>query len=523
MKRIIFLFLFISIFMFCFSYDINPSYFMNKYKLYLNPDGIDAWTNFDIYFTTNEIRIPFTFEPTFTVNLGLKYKRAEEEKYYSIFDYTLLEAEFANLKLGFNESQFRIYPMKKYLEDLFIYYEDLNGKYLQDIKLENNYNYDFEYEKILKNDKFGITHDATKNNNYLKINIAYINKEKEYVSKFENKSQENSYENFKKGIEIKNQKDKTFIKYYYDYDRVREKKIKLDQKNIKFDFNISRKNGFLKGFKTINSFEWKYDYDILYIDEEINGYYNLEIIDFESQNNSSEKNKIDTLIYKIPYEQKLKKVDLYYFSDTYYRNNINLKNFIITPHINIYLRNQLFGVSTKGYDHFMKKEYDFKGISSNDATSLTLGIDFFYFSGKWNDFLLDKFIINLETGDYLYSLNYKKNYRIGFGNNIFFIFKYFYDKAEDDFNFMINPGFKMKFEDNFYSEFNYYFDFNNSFNFINSFEIDNYFSYDGIKMGIKIFNTRNRRYADGYFRNFYEMDNKVNWYLYFELFKYLYL
>ncbi len=519
MKKLIFTVLVIVIAVISFSFSQQPNNFQTRYWLYFSPDGIDSWTNFAINYTSEDFFLNKESGIKYKVDIEYKNTVVENDIYGQEVIFKNLELEFNKFKVQLNEEQIRFYP-DFLLKDFYIYYNDLNGKYLDNRYLiAYNTNDDFYIDNIIKDDEFGIGYEAEINKNEYEIGISYVNEVKEKESSIESKYNdivENNYEL----VEFDN--DSVMI-YKYNKDDFSYSVDELKYNDIKylFDLNIDMKSGFLKGLKTDSLLEINYDYDFEYDENQLT----VDFLKTEKEDNSnSATNTIEqeSFTYK-EYNDYSKELDYNFLSDTYYEKSFIGKGFIFKPNINLYLKDGYY-IVTNAYDHFMKLRYDFKGLSSMDATSTTLSLNTFLYGKDYNINILNGIQFKLNNDNEIDNAFYFDV------NNIYRGFDYFrselrieYFNSEEIKHLTVTPrifanynNIKLNIED--------YIDYDiMEEEFINTYMINPYYSIDDLEFGIKIFNSKYRAFGDAYYREFLTKTDNLNWYIYLEFLKYFYL
>ncbi|BBE32108.1 hypothetical protein OSSY52_22490 [Tepiditoga spiralis] len=546
MKKIIFSIVFLLILMSMnFSIDFKDSYFKVKYNLYFNQDGIDSENDFKMYFHTREMKYDFLKEPKFVVNLDFKYLYSTNSKYYLYLNFGKLDIKFQNFQLSlvtdyYKNGEIRLYP---YIltKNWYVYYKDLNGKYRENL---NNFfmgteNEDFDLKNIIKNDEFGISQDATFNRNRYTFKVSYNNKTlKTEGGKFSTSSDEKKYDEFKDGskqeitIDGSNATIKTYV-YGSIENNIRSNKFEYNVEEYYGNLNFSFKTGFLKGFRSNSSVYYKADTSAVYNSEIISANYNLitqELSDESTTSTTTITSGTDFINYK--YKSIEKEMNLYYLTDTYYNLTIiPMRGIIVKPHVNLYYKKMWYGVNTLGYDHYMKKRYEFKGLGllTKEASTINAGLDLFYVTKDFSLYALNNYYVKLnsikekELSDAFY-LNLNGRYTL---RPVIFKtdFKMYEENGTTDVTLM--PELQIK-----YGVFNFdlkrYYDYqykkDESIDFSNitkTFEGKIYMKKNDINFGLAFYDGKYRRYGDPYFKNFNEKDDKINWYIYFKILKYL--
>ena len=543
MKKIIFSLIFlILIFNLNFSIDFKDSYFKVKYNLYFNQDGIDSENDFKMYFNTKEVRFDFLKEPMFVVNLNFKYLYSADSKYYVYFDFGKLDIKFQTFQLSLitdENAEVRLYPYF-FTKDWYVYYKDLNGKYREDL---NNFfmgteNEEIDLKNIIRNDEFGISQDATFNRNRYSFKVSYNNKTLETEGgKFSTSLDEEKYNDFKNGmkqevsIDGSNATIKTY-KYGSIEKDIRSNKLKYNTEEYYGNLNFSFKKGLLKGFRSNSSFYYKTDTSTVYTSEEISSDYTLITQEVSNESTISTTTVTSgTAIVNYKYKNIEKEMNLYYLTDTYYDLTlIPARGIILKPHVNLYYKKMWYGVSTLGYEHYMKKRYEFKGLGllTKEASTINTGLDIFYVGKGFSVYALNNYYIKLnstnekELSDAFY-LNLNGRYALKP-----FVLKTDFKMYEEDgtTDITLMPELQIV-----YSIFNIdlkrYYDYQyqkdesiDLSNITKTFEGKLYMKKNGINFGVAFYDGKYRRYGDPYFKNFNEKDDKINWYIYFKILKY---
>ncbi|MGM0641201.1 MAG: hypothetical protein ACQESN_07260 [Thermotogota bacterium] len=519
MKKIFLAVLLILVSLVSFSFEQLPNNFQTRYWLYFSPDGIDSWTNFSINFTSEDYFLDKESDIKYKVDIEYKNKIIEDDIYGQELKFNNLELEFKNIKIQLNQEKIKLYPTF-IMDNLYLYYKDLNGKYLDNrYMIAYNNNQDINIDNIIKDDEFGIGYEAEINKNEYEIDFSYINEIKEKESSIDSKYT-NVVENNYELVEFEND---SVITYKYNKDDFSYVKDNFEYNDIKylFDLNIDMKSGLLKGFKTDSLLEINYDYDFGYNENQLTvDYLKSEIED----NSNSATNTIEqeSFTYKV-YNDYSKEIDYNFLSDTYYEKSFIGKGLIFKPNINLYLKDGYY-IVTNAYDHFMKLRYDFKGLSSMDATSTTLSLNTFLYGKDYNINILNgiQFKLNDDNEvDNAFYFDINNIYR-GF-DNFRTELRIEYFNSEEIKNLTVTPrifanykNFKLNIED--------YIDYDiTEEEFINTYMINPYYSIDDLELGIKIFNSKYRAFGDAYYREFLTKTDNLNWYIYLEFLKYFYL
>jgi hypothetical protein len=536
MKKIILAVFIFLITIVSFSFDQLPNNFQTRYWLYFSPDGIDSWTNFAINYTSENYFLEEESEIKYKVDIEYKSWIDIDDNYNQQLFFNNLELSFEKIRFQINESKIKLFPLKV-IQELFIYYKDLQGKYMEDnMIVAYNDNEEFSLEKVIRNDEFGIGHDATINSNGYDIQLSYINSTKEITSEFEvDRFQVDEGEEYINNynysdVEKNNYTWTTFdgatlTTVYFDKEdfNYKEETVEYNSESYEVNFNLIFSTGALKGFRTDNKIDFNYDYDFNYEEKSLEVDYIKENkwIDSEQSTITYEKGT-EEFIYKsfTDYEEEL---DIKYLSDTYYSKPFSFNGFIFKPGINLYIKDGFY-VDSKPYDHYMKLRYDFKGLSTMKATSTTLNFDTFFYGKDYNINILNGIQFKINNDNEIENAFY---FDI---NNIYRGFDYFrpelrieYFNSKDIKNLTISPRMFVKY-DNFKINIEDYIDFDVIEEEIeHTFLINPYYGIDDLEVGMKIFNFKYRNYGMAYFREFLTKTDNLNWYIYLEFLKYFYL
>lgn len=521
MKKIILAVFIILLSLLAFSFDQNPNNIFTKYRIYLSPDGIDSWTNFDINYTSEDFYLNKDSKIKYKISLEYKNSIIENDLFGQEIKLNNLELGFTNFRLQFNEESIKLYP-DFILPNLYFYYKDLNGQYLDNrYMIAYNENDKFDLKNIIKDDEFGLGYDATINNNAYELNVSYTNSVKEKNSTISSK-----YNNIIDSNYILVEFDNSLVNTYeYDENDFNYSEKTFEYNDISYDVNLNLdfKKGLFKGFRTDNIFKINYDYNFDYDNKDITVNYLKTQKEVDSGSSTiTYSSGQETFSYK-EYTGFTKELNYDYLSDTYYTKTIIGKGYIFKPTINLYLKDNYY-IVTNAYDHYMKLRYDFKGLSTMKATSTTLSFDTFFYGKNYNLNILDGIQFKLNDEDKIDNAFY---FDI---NGIYRGFDFFrpelrveYFNNEDIKNLTVTPRIFAKY-DNLKLNIENYFDYdviNDEYE--NTFLINPYYSIDDLEIGIKIFNSKYRAFGDAYYREFMKKNDFTSWYIYIEFLKYFYL
>ncbi len=533
MKKI-YLVIIISVFSIVFfstSYE-KPTEYFSRFHMYLSPDGIDTNTNFTLNYSTQKKSIDYSGDPTFTLNVDFKYVLDSDSKYDYYINYANLEIKFEKFKLNLSKDTFKFYP--EFLIDyLYIYYKDLGKQWLLDVDLRKNINTEFKFENIINNDEFGVGYLNKSSKADYEIKFSYENKAKDYSGKFSNTANQNKYDIFKSGYSVSNELTGSISEinnfYYTRVDNIPSGKVSVQETFLNFEAKINIKQEFLRGLRILSEISYGLIPVVNYDNVDLNADYLKETIIYDSDSEEitiTYSNGVDKAIYQLPNSEYEIEPRLYYVNDIYFRRaNILKPGNILTPHFNLYLRDINFGVVTLGYDHYMKKRYDFKGISSKEAKSINGGLDWVYTKNPITIMIMNELHLKFdEELKYATYLNLNSKYRTTGNNNYSIDLKTFLEK--DLFNITINPEIKLR-KDIFRLDLYAFFDYEskNEFEFlfdniVSNYEIEAYVTKADIKTGLRIYNSIYRKFGEGYFREFNKKSDNWNWYLFFEFRRY---
>jgi hypothetical protein len=535
-KKLLFLILILIISLLSFAFEQLPNNFQTRYWLYFSPDGIDSWTNFAINYTSENYFLEK--ESDINYKLDIEYKSwvdlSDELQQEVLFNN--LELSFSNFKIKINENTFKLFPIKT-IPELYFFYKDLQGKYLEDIMMiAYNENEEFSLNNIIRNDEFGIGHDATINSNGYDIQLSYSSSTKEKTSEFEvDRSQVDESEEYINSYNYFDVEENDYTWTIFDgatvttvdFDKedfvYKEETVEYNSEAYKIDFKLTYNTGSLKGFKTDNKIYFNYNYHFNYEEKslEVDFIKTNKWIESDQSTITYEKGK-EEFFYKSFTDYK-KEIDIRYFSDTYYSKPILFNGFIFKPGINLYIKDGFY-VDSRPYDHFMKLRYDFKGLSSMKATSTTLSFDTFFYGKDYNINILNgiQFKINNDSEiENAFYLDINNIYR-GF-ENIRPELRAEYFNSKDIKNLTIQPRLFAKYG-NFKINIEDYIDYDVIEEEIeNTFLINPYYAVDDLEIGMKLFNFKYRNYGMAYYREYLTKTENLNWYVYLEFLKYFYL
>jgi hypothetical protein len=524
MKKIILAVFIFLITIVSFSFEQLPNNFQTRYWLYLSPDGIDSWTNFAINYTSENYFLEEESDIKYKVDIEYKSWIDIDDNYNQQFFFNNLELSFEKIRFQINESKIKLFPLKV-IPELFIYYKDLQGKYMEDdMIIAYNDNEEFSLEKVIRNDEFGIGHDATINSNGYNIQLSYSSSTKEKTSEFE----DNAYNYF--DVEENNYTWTTFdgatvttVDFNKEDFNYKEETVEYNSESYEVEFKLTYNSGALKGFRTDNKINFNYDYEFNYDEKSIKVDYIKENKWIESDQSTITYEKgTEEFVYKSFTDYK-KELDIKYFSDTYYSKPFLFNGLIFKPGINLYIKDGFY-VDSRPYDHFMKLRYDFKGLSSMKATSTTLSFDTFFYGKDYNINILNgiQFKINNDSEiENAFYLDINNIYR-GF-ENIRPELRAEYFNSKDIKNLTIQPRLFAKYG-NFKINIEDYIDYDVIEEEIeNTFLINPYYAVDDLEIGMKLFNFKYRNYGMAYYREYLTKTENLNWYVYLEFLKYFYL
>lgn len=528
---IIFILIFSSIFSITFE---EPNYFFSRFNMYASIDGIETYTNFRLYYSTRKLNLDFFSDPQFVVNVDFSYNNKGNNEHIYYIDFVNLDIIFDNFKINISPNTIKFFP-EFIRPNLFVYYKDL-GRPNWPVDLTNFDNEKFELSTFINNDEFGLGINERNTTFNLDLEISYNNRTIERLGRFKSNNDKNTYDVFEEGYKYEITDDGTLLiikEFYYDnLDRIPNTKLNLINQHFKYDLNFRVNSGFFRGLRGTSELTRNINQLPLFEDIFLESEYYKKITYYDKITNQStiiiyDKEK-DNVVYQIPVDFEIEERN-YFVHDIYYRRNFILQpGNILIPHSNLYIRDMNFPILTRGYDHYLRQRYEFKGINQFNASSFNLGVDWIYVKNNLTFYIFDnlffRFDDEIKTAFYL---NMNARYRME-GNNILLLdLKTFMKK--DDINITFSPELNLR-KDMFRLNLSSFFDYEikEEFNFdfrdiVNSFEIEAFIYKSDIKAGVKIFNSSYRRFSTSspaIFRNFYEKSDSLNWYLFFEFSKY---
>ncbi|SDC44188.1 hypothetical protein [Geotoga petraea] len=521
MKKIFLIFFILSLALISFSFEQNPNNIFTKYRLYFSPDGLDSWASFDVNFTSEDYFLEKDSKIKYKINLEYVNKIIEDDIYGQEIVIDNLELDFEQIKLQINEEQFKLFP-DFILHNLYFYYKDLNGKYLENrYMIAYNENEKLELDNLIRDDEFGIGYETKINKNEYEFELSYIDEVKEKTSSIDSKYEDIVEHNY----EITEFDNNKVIDYVYDKEDFDYSETFFEYSDVsyKLDFNIDMKSGIFKGFRTDTILGINYNYDFDYENKEVVVDYLKTEKEVDSNSSTVTNNMEQEAFSYKEYTNFSKEINYDYLSDTYYVYNYLGNGFLLKPSINLYLKDNYF-IVTNAYDHFMKLRYDFKGLSSMKATSTTLSFDTFFYGKDYNINILNgiQFKINNDSEiENAFYLDINNIYR-GF-ENIRPEFRVEYFNSKDIKNLTIQPRLFAKYG-NFKINIEDYIDYDVIEEELeNTFLINPYYAVDDLEIGIKLFNFKYRAFGDAYYKEFLTKTENLNWYVYLEFLKYFYL
>lgn len=525
MRKNVVVFLFLITLSFVFCEDFSPDYFDIKYNVYANNDGIESEYKYLLYF--GEKLELFSFSSKYEITLSHRNYLSSDTNYYNqIFvDSVKIKNDFFNV---FFENA-SVFFKPKFLNDtLGFYYKDRKKEYyLKNIYLYKESNDDFDIKSIYSDDEIGMEFEDKTGKNQYKASSAFSSVKKEYVSDFYSSSEKSEYEKIKEttfteidsNFNLKNY-------YYYNIPNIKESKIYAGEIVFKNNIDFKIKDGFFKGFTILGEYRTVDKPVINYKTEEY--IYNINEVDIDQFSVVSTKTYTGDIKYKIPENNGYEKYTFFNI-DANYSNIVYSKNgIILKPKTAFYYKKMDYFIVTLGYDYYMKKEYEFKGLASKEATSNSLGFDFYYTSKNISSIFTGNFIMkNFDFKDNAVIMSnqfkFKADSNNTFKDNINF---YTENNTVKEKNFTNNFVYEGKYFDDFHFEFNNYadllwseqnkFDFKNIF-FTNDFNF--YYEKNSVKIGVFSYNTKNRKYAEAIIREFNQGLDKYNWYMYIKFSK----